>query len=307
MAKKAKKSKLALPVGILTIVMAIIGVIATIIYISNLAQARKNKEIEKANYEAMIKPVVMFDPTPFDDLSQADKSQLLYAAVWNILMDEEGMSKYPYAQGETFGIQVPQEDIAKSFNKLFGNEIDVTTLYNTVDMSVYDITYDSALQSYILPITGVDSVYTPKVYDIKKQGNSVVLTVGYIGNKAWADLNGDTLTAPEPDKYMQITLRDSSNGSYIASIKEADGQEVAEKILTSQYFEVTETVTEATSESETYIAEEPTEETTEVSYENVTDENGEAVTDENGENVTQVVTTEAQEEPGTISEEMTVY
>lgn len=281
MARKRRKNALALPAGIITILLAIVGLITVINLSVNYAQKLKNREIKKAGYEDFLKPAVMFDPDLFDDLTQADNSQLLYAAVWNLLLDEEGMSKYPYSQGEHFGIQVPQEDIERSFRTLFGSEIDIASLHASIDMSAYDITYDAALKSYILPITGVDSVYIPRVYDIDRQGNSVVLTVGYIGTKAWADVEEGSLESPEPDKWMNITLRtqrddtDAASDMYIASIQETDEQIKVKATTTVSYEEETETVTE----TETYIYEETT---TETQYENVTDENG--------ENVTQAVT-----------------
>ncbi len=291
MARKRIKNKLAVPAGIITVILAIVGLVTVIHLTVNFVENQKEKSIKKANYEAFLKPIVMFDPDPFDDLTKADQSQLLYAAVWNLLLDEEGMSKYSYSQGETFGIQVPQADIEASFATLFGNEIDVTALHNTVDMSSYDITYDSALQSYILPITGVDSVYSPKVYNIDKQGSSYVLTVGYIGTKAWADIDDGNYTAPEPDKYMMITLREQRDGSgmYVSSIQETDGQEYVTK--SSGEEEYIDEETEVQTEAETTVTEAVSE--TQPQFETVTDENGEVVTDENGETVTQEVTVES--------------
>lgn len=291
MANKKKKSSLALPVGILTVILAVIGLVAVIRFTSDFVRSKADNTALKAKYEEMLKPVVMFDPDPFDDLTKADVSQLLYSAVWSLLMDEEGMSKYPYYQGETIGIQVPQADIEEAFIKLYGNEIDISALHSSIDMSQYGITYASALKSYILPITGVDSAYTPKVYSLEKQGTSVILNVGYIGNRAWADISSDEYTAPQPDKYMKITLRERSGGMYVASIQSANGQEIAEALAT------TVIIKEEASETEEPLTEETTETTTaEPEYETVTDENGEAVTDENGEAQTVQVTGEASEE-----------
>ncbi len=240
MARKRKKNKLAMPVGIITILLAIVGLIAVISGITQFVRNEKTKKAAKANYEVMLKPVVMFDPDPFDDLTQADKSQLLYCAVWNILLDEEGMSKYSYSQGETIGILVPQTDIEKSFIRLFGTEIDIASLHSTIDMSRYDITYDAAQQAYILPITGVESAYTPKVFSIEKQGNSVILNVGYIGNKAWADIGEDGYEVPEPDKYMKITLREKDGEMYVSALQAADSQEIASQFISTERYDIPE-------------------------------------------------------------------
>lgn len=276
------KNRFAFPIGIIAGILAVIGLITVIRFSADTIQNLSDKTAEKKEYEKMLTPVVMFDPDPFDDLTQADVSQLLNSAVWALLMSEEGADKYPYSEGENFGILVPQEDIEQYFVNLFGTEIDLTSLHSSIDMSEYEITYDAALKSYILPITGVESAYTPKVYDIEKQGSSVILSVGYIGNRAWVQIEDGEYTAPEPDKYMKITLRERSGGMYVSSIQAVDGQEVIG-------------TTDKTRAPETEAATlPPVSETTEVpsSTEQVTDENGEivteeAVTDENGEPVTE--------------------
>lgn len=298
MAKNKGKNKFAFPIGIIAGILAIVGLITVINFTVDKVRDLTDKTAEKAEYEEMLKPVVMFDPDPFDDLTQADISQLLNSAVWALLMSEDGADKYPYSEGETFGIVVPQEDIESYFVSLFGTEIDIASLHSSIDMSEYEITYDAALKSYILPITGVESAYSPKVYDIEKQGSSKILSVGYIGNLAWAQIEDGEYSAPEPDKYMKITLRERSGGMmYVSSIQAVDGQEV---------IGTTEPAREPESEIETE-ASTVTETTQEVSTEPLTDENGEIittepVTDENGEAVTEEAATD---ENGNLIEEET--
>lgn len=277
---KAKKNKLAFPIGVIAFILAIIGFITVISFTVDTVKNLSDNTADKKAYEKMLTPVVMFDPDPFDDLTQADVSQLLNSAVWALLMSDEGADKYPYSEGENIGIIVPQADIEKYFVSLFGTEIDIASLHSTIDMSAYDITYDSALQSYILPITGIESAYTPKVYEIQKQGSSLILSVGYIGNKAWVQLEDGEYKAPEPDKFMKITLRDREGMKYVSSIQATDVQEV---IGTTQRRETEE----ETTLPEVIEAETTLPLTTAVP---VTDEDGEEVTDENGETVTEFIT-----------------
>lgn len=284
--KTRKKNKLAFPLGVLTVILAIIGLIATVTFSVDTVKNLTDKTADKKEYEQMLKPVVMFDPDPFDDLTQADVSQLLNSAVWALLMSEDGADKYPYSEGENFGIVVPQADIEKYFISLFGTEIDIASMHSSIDMSDYDIIYDAALKSYILPITGVESAYTPKIYDIEKQGRSLILSVGYIGNSAWVQVADGEYTAPEADKFMKITLRERGGGiMYVSSIQSTDGNEV---IGTTKQREERPAETLA---PETTV---PEAETTQAVP--VTDENGEVVStepvsDENGETVTEEETT----------------
>lgn len=267
--KSGKKNKLAFPLGIIASVLAVIGLITVIKFSTDSIKNLTDNTADKKKYAEMLTPVVMFDPDPFDDLTQADVSQLLNSAVWALLMSEDGADKYPYSEGENFGIVVPQADIEKYFVSLFGTEIDIASMHSSIDMSEYDITYDAALKSYILPITGVESAYTPKVYDIDKQGSSLVLTVGYIGNKAWVQIDDGEYSAPEPDKYMKITLRERSGGMYVSSIQSADGQEVIGTAPPTQAVPATVPPVSA-----------PPETTEAGTTEPMTDENGEPVTEE---------------------------
>ena len=267
--KSSKKNKLAFPLGIIASILAVIGLITVIKFSTDSIKNLTDNTADKKKYAEMLTPVVMFDPDPFDDLTQADVSQLLNSAVWALLMSEDGADKYPYSEGENFGIVVPQADIEKFFVSLFGTEIDIASMHSSIDMSEYDITYDAALKSYILPITGVESAYTPKVYDIDKQGSSLVLTVGYIGNKAWVQIDDGEYSAPEPDKYMKITLRERSGGMYVSSIQSADGQEVIGTAPPTQAVPATAPPVSAPPEPSEAVTAEP-----------MTDENGEPVTEE---------------------------
>ena len=299
MAKTNKKNKLAFPIGIIAGILAILGAITVIRFSADTVKNLTDNTAEKKKYEQMLAPVVMFDPNPFDDLTQADVSQLLNSAVWALLMSEDGADKYPYSEGETFGIVVPQADIEQYFISLFGTEIDIASMHSSIDMSEYDITYDAALKSYILPITGVESAYTPKVYEIEEQGSSLILSVGYIGNKAWVQIADGEYAAPEPDKYMKITLRERSGGMYVSSIQAVDGQEV---IGTTERHENREPETEAILPDVTNIETTSAPLTTAVA---VTDEDGEEVTDENGDTVTEYITVaqETEESENTSVEE----
>ncbi len=284
--KKSRKNKAAIPVGIIAVILAVIGLVSVIRFAGDKIKEITDNTADKAKYEELLEPVVMFDPDPFDDLTQADVSQLLNCAVWSLLMSEEGTEQYPYSEGETFGIVVPQEDIEKHFVSLFGTEIDIASMHSAIDMSAYEIAYDSALKSYILPITGIESAYTPKVYEIEEKGSSVILLVGYISNLSWAQIDSEQYVAPEPDKYMTITLRERSGGMYVSSIQAVDTQEIIGTVPATRAPEITTapvTVTEPVTEPLTQIVE-------------VTDSDGDTVLNDDGKAVTEIITvTVAQE------------
>lgn len=282
-----KKSRSSFFIGILAIFFAIVGVVTVVKFAVSGISAIADKTLEKKRYETFLAPVAMIDIDPFDDISTADVPQLVNCAIWALSLDKSSNTTYEeYVSGDKVGMLIPQSDVEQNFRKLFGKEIDIASKHSTIDMTQYDIYYDAAVKGYIIPITGIESAYIPKVYSIKTKGSSDILSVGYISSVAWADIVDGAYTDPEPDKYMEVTVRMDADGNrYIASLKTVDGQEVAGEITTVEHHEpeVTEPLTVPEDVQVTAAPEMPSEP--------VTDENGnevttEPVTDENGNEVT---------------------
>ena len=211
----------------LIIIFAIVGIVATGKAGVSLFRDLTDNSAQKEEYEEFLRPVVMYDPDPFDDVRSADITQLVNAAIWSLITQSNSTESFAYSTGDNMGILIPVEQVTAEFIRLFGNEIDIASQYDSIDMSSHDITYDSAQGGFIIPITSLEVAYTPEVYEIEKKANSIILSVGYIGSKAWADVDSDKYVAPQPDKFMKITLRQSDKGYYIASLQSVNAQEVA--------------------------------------------------------------------------------
>ncbi|MBR0120682.1 MAG: hypothetical protein IJM10_02725 [Clostridia bacterium] len=222
-----KKNKFAFPLGMLIIIFSIIGIAATVKAGISLFKDMTDNSAQKEEYEEFLRPVVMYDPDPFDDVRSADITQLVNAAIWSLITQSNSTESFSYSTGDNMGILIPVEQVTAEFIRLFGNETDIASQYDSIDMSSHDITYDSAQGGFIIPITSLEVAYTPEVYEIEKKANSIILSVGYIGSKAWAEINGGEYVAPQPDKFMKITLRQGEKGYYIASIQSVNAQEVA--------------------------------------------------------------------------------
>lgn len=219
----------AFPLGLAVIALAIIGAITLISAgVNGVRNLTDDSELRQL-YEKRIEPVVMNDMDPFDDIAKADMAQLLDAAIWSLLKDNINPDEYEWYDGEVSGILVPREDVEIQFGKLFGK--DLTPVHQTVRFSALDFVYDEPTGNYIVPLTGVEPVFIPKVYTIEKKADSVILTVGYISGIVW-DLDKDSgefraLYEPEPDKFMRITLRGEGDAMIISSIRATDAMEIA--------------------------------------------------------------------------------
>lgn len=211
------KNKWAFPVGIIVLLFVLVGLIAAIwsavTGIQNLTENSKKRQ----EYQEFIIPVVMNDPAPFDDLSQADAMELMESAMWALLRSDVNPDEYAYEDGY---MVIPQEDVKKQFVRLFGTDIE--PVFATIVSTSYEFTYDEATKTYRVPITSTEPLYTPVIYDVDHKGKTTVLTVGYLAANQWAqNVNGD-MVAPEADKFMKITLREKGDSYYISAIQVTD-------------------------------------------------------------------------------------
>lgn len=219
-ARKHRRNKAALPVGIIVIIFAVIGLAAVIAGIIFGVGKLTDQSAKKSEYESFITPVIMFDPDPFDDVTKGNQEQLINAAIWALLKSDLDTSVYATDDGN---LSIPQKDVEKYFSKLFGPE--AKPEHTSVTGLGYEFSYDSAKQVYIVPITGVEPIYTPRVVEISKKGNTVELLVGYLGSSQWAQAENGDMVEPEPDKYVTVVLRESSDGYYVSAIRSTNAPE----------------------------------------------------------------------------------
>lgn len=211
-------------VGAIVIVLVAAGLISIIgSAAKKISSSKQPKNYEQ--YESFISPLVMNDPDTFDDVSKANQEQLIAISIWSILDSDPEPDKYEYADGD---MMIPQSEVEQSFRTLFGS--DVKIVHTTVDGGGIEFQYSEKKKCYLIPITGITPIYTPKVIKAEEKSGSVVLTVGYLAGEDWVmDENGD-MTAPEPSKYVRITLRNNSDGTYyISALQSLDASEAISK------------------------------------------------------------------------------
>ena len=254
--KKRKKKRAhpwAFPLGLVIALLSLIGLVTVILTgISTVSYiSYKAKNIDE--YNKMLIPVVMNDPDMFDDITKADMNQLLDISIWSILKSDLSPDDYEYVDGNMI---IPEEDVTAEYTKLFGS--DLPPVHATVAGFGYDFIYNSAEKHYVIPLTGIEPTYTPNVTDVDKKSNTVVLTVAYLASDGWAQSADGSMVAPEPDKFVKITLREKDGNQYISAMQMTSTPEVA----TTQ---PAQTTTEPETEPET---EAPAEETAAPAEEN---------------------------------------
>lgn len=215
--RQNKHNKLAVPLGGLFLILAVIGLISVAGFCIRLTNRIMDNTKEKNNFENYLLPVVMFDPPEFDAAENLDPILLLQSSMWAALLDNP--EKYTY--DESAMLIVPASDLDVYAAKLYGSEIKLT--HQTFGDWEYTYPYDTDKKIYRVPVKGQTSQYTPKVEKIEKKGDLYLLTVGYVppGTLWQAALNGTTYE-PEPDKYMIYHLKKVKNDYNIISIQSMD-------------------------------------------------------------------------------------
>ncbi len=213
--KRIKASSAA--VGIIISVFAVVGIIFLINYGVDYYKenSAKAKEIEKFNQ--YLTPAAAVDLDEFDDITDADSSSLIDAAIWSILSKSTTPDTYSYTSDGY--MKIPLNDVKSALDSMFGPEAVNSVEYQNVTGNDYVFIYDSSASEYKIPVTSLTPIYTPDVTDVSKSGDIITVTCGYISYASWdSDSNGN-ITKPDPDRIVKFTLRQLSGNYYISSVR----------------------------------------------------------------------------------------
>ncbi len=220
--KKNIKKKLAFPIGLIVVLLALTGLITIIVATVNMVDSAVEKSKRFEEYESYLTPVIHIDPTTFDDVTKADMSELIEISIWSLLKNENTPDKF---ESNENGLAIPKAEVEKEFVELFGTEVIPT--HTTIEGYGIDFSYDSVTGIYTVPLTGVTPIYTPDVVAVQKSTDTVVVTVACLSGDAWEQAENGEMVAPSPDKYLKITLRETEGNLFISAIQNTSAPETA--------------------------------------------------------------------------------
>lgn len=239
-----RKKTLGFIVGLLIMIFAALGVLGLVLLgVSAVKQAGNEKKLRQyAEYNEFLIPAAAIDIQPFDDIIHASMSELVEMSVWSKLNSDLDPDAYEYADGKML---LPAQEVAAEFTEFFGSEIAIE--HSTVEGYGYEFTYDAAKDVYYIPLTTITPIYTPVVSGVEKKGGSVTVTCGLANASLWSQdkLTGE-MKAPEPDKYIKVTLRSTGGEMFISAIQSSSTPETAATDLS----DVTETDESESAQSE---------------------------------------------------------
>ncbi|MBE6796010.1 MAG: hypothetical protein E7533_05440 [Ruminococcaceae bacterium] len=210
--KVKKRKRWPFLIGLLVLSLAITGVVSIVDFALDEFSA-KEEEVDYTEYADFLTWVVGVDPDPISDITKADKSTLLNIALCTLLTDGVKTGEYNVTEK---GLIVPAADVEAYHLKMFG--ADVSMIHASVIGYGYEFIYDAKTKTYTVPLTGVTPPFTARIESVEKTGGLVVLRVGYVGTNSVEVSPDGTLSATQPDKYADITLKETETGYNLISL-----------------------------------------------------------------------------------------
>lgn len=211
-----RKNRFAAPIGGVFIILALIGFISLAFFCVRFTQSLLDNSGEKQMFQRIITPVLMFDPVPFEDATEADNLFLLQSSLWSTLLGEKRDS-YPFDKMER--AIVPASDVDVACARLFGP--DVKLVHQSFGDVETNNVYDEATKSYYVPVNTQALLYTASVERVVKNGDVYELLVGYVPpTKAWTQSLDGKSENVQRDKYMQYDLIQARDHFQLVAIRD---------------------------------------------------------------------------------------
>lgn len=212
--KKSKKKKgWAFFVGLLILALAVTGVVSIADFAISKLSSGEKENVDYSEYAEFLTWVVGVDPDSFSDITKADQSALMNIAICTLLTDDVKTGAYNVTEK---GMEVPADDVTGYFLKMFGT--DVQPVHGTITGYGYEFVYNPATKTYTVPLTGVTPPFTVRIESVEKTGALAVLRVGYVSTNNIEVAPDGTISATQPDKYADITLKETETGFNLISV-----------------------------------------------------------------------------------------
>ena len=159
--------------GAVVCLLVVIGLVSVVSGGVRLTATLFDDSELKAEYVLRLRNLVALDPVPFDSIEEANQNTLLNALIWSSISEDKD-----YERDEVGAMYLPTADIDAAAAELYGPDVHFT--YQTFEDRGLTYQYVEEKQAYLLPITSVITDYYPQVEEIRREGDTVRVTVGYL-------------------------------------------------------------------------------------------------------------------------------
>lgn len=172
-----RRRRLRQVLGAVVCVLVVIGLASVISGGVRLTASLFDDTEEKEEFELRLQTLVSLDPEPFDSLESANRARLLDAAIWSVIQQNSD-SLDTYERDEVGAMYLPTLDIDRAVASLYGPDFHFN--YETFTDNGLTFQYVPEKNAYLLPITSVNGNYSPRVMQIRREGGTKRVTVGYL-------------------------------------------------------------------------------------------------------------------------------
>ena len=213
-----RRRRLRQVLGAVVWVLVVIGLASVISGGVRLTASLFDDTEEKEEFELRLQTLVSLDPEPFDSLESANRARLLDAAIWSVIQQNSD-SLDTYERDEVGAMYLPTLDIDRAVASLYGPDFHFN--YETFTDNGLTFQYVPEKNAYLLPITSVNGNYSPRVMQIRREGSTKRVTVGYLDLYGSGEIVFDP-TKLEPAKYMDYIFTRSGDAYYLTAITESE-------------------------------------------------------------------------------------
>ena len=214
------KHRYGVLLGSLVLLLALVGVVSLAGMIGTRIYEQATDDSALRAYDEKLACIVMQDPEPFDSPETADPTFVQNAALWKSILEKR--SEWTGYDDNGLAI-IPLGVVASAAEELFGPDCSLSPS-SPAEETFY--TYDSTTNTYHVSVFSSDSAMTPYTESSRREGDTTVLTVGYVlPTDPWRTQetsSGTESTAPSPSKYMEYVMKtDPDTGEeYVYAVRE---------------------------------------------------------------------------------------
>ncbi len=211
-----KKSRFFFCFAVIVIILAIIGLISTVRFVSGVTANLLDNTSLKNEFAAFIFPVVVNDIAPFEESDEIPDSSKISCAIWKILLSGD-TSEFERDGG--MGLSIPEYNVSAACRELFGSS--VSLVHQTVGTAEVRFTYNEETHTYLADKNIRYLTYSPEIINMTEDGDVYTVIVGYLPPTVAAVAGISGLQA-KPEKYMEYTISRWDGKDTLLSVRFSD-------------------------------------------------------------------------------------
>lgn len=202
--------------AIFIVIMAVIGMIASVRFIVNGVGSLMDNKSLKEEYTRFLLPVVANDIAPFSSESEIAHSAKVGCSIWNILLNHDLSDYKKTPDGE---LLIPEYDVGVSCKELFGNNSEI--VHQSTGTADTRFIYNEQNHTYTCTYNMRYLSYAPGIAQMEQNGGVYTLTVDYFPPSIRI-VSQDIGVEPTPEKTMIYTIWRDNGKNTLMSVKETE-------------------------------------------------------------------------------------